>query len=134
MGTPAVLQRAKNYTREGVGSSDLEFPLVHDCLEKPCEVHLESGYYRRHQHCSIPSNDVINSCGGKVVKDMQPHEFCCEREVGLLDGPLWLSDPIGTLSILTDVGLSTSWWSLSVMARARTVHPLLSASGSQTRQ
>ena len=133
MGTPAVLQRAKNYTREGVGSSDLECPLVHECLEKPCEVDLESGYHRRHQHCSIPGDDVISSCGGKAVTDEQPEELCNECEVGLLDGPLRLSDPIGTLSILTDVRPSTSWWSLSVLARARIFHHLLSASSSKTR-
>ena len=34
--------KGKNRTREGVGSSDLECPLVHDCLEKPCEVDIES--------------------------------------------------------------------------------------------
>ena len=91
--------KGKDHTREGVGSSDLECPLVHDCLEKPCEVDLESGYHRRHQHCSIPGDDVISSCGGKAVTDEQPQELCDEREVGLLDGPLRLSDPIGTLSI-----------------------------------
>ena len=125
--------KGKDHTREGVGSSDLEFPLMHDFLENPCEVHLESGYPRHHQHCSIPGNDVISSCGGKAETEEQPQELCDEREVGLLDGPLWLSDPIGTLSILTDVRPSTSWWSLSVLARARTVHPLLSTSYSQTR-
>ena len=91
--------KGKNHTREGVGSSDLECPLVHDCLEKPCEVDLESDYHRRYQHCSIPSDDVISSCGGKAVTDEQPQELRDEREVGLLDGPLRLSDPIGTLSI-----------------------------------
>ena len=55
--------KGKNHARERVGSSDLECPLVHDFLEKPCEVHLESGYHRRHQHCSIPGNYVISSYG-----------------------------------------------------------------------
>ena len=32
--------KGKDHTWEGVGSSDLECPLVHDCLEKPCEVDL----------------------------------------------------------------------------------------------
>ena len=91
--------KGKDHTREGVGSSDLECPLVHDCLEKPCEVDLEPGYHRRHKHCSIPGNDVISSCGGKAVTDEQPQELRDEREVGLLDGPLQLSDLIGTLSI-----------------------------------
>ena len=91
--------KGKNHTREGVGSSDLECPLVHDCLEKPCKVDLESGYHRRYQHCSIPSDDVISSCGGKAVTDEQPQEHRDEREVGLLDGPVRLSDPICTLSV-----------------------------------
>ena len=91
--------KGKDHTREGVGSSDLERPLVHDCLEKLCEVDLESGYHRRYQHCSIPGDDVINNCGGKAVTDEKPQELHDECEVGLLDGPLRLSDPIGTLSI-----------------------------------
>ena len=91
--------KGKDHARERVGSSDLEYPLVHDCLEKPCEVHLEFGYHHRHQHCSIPGNDIISSCGGKAVKNKQPQELCCECEVGLLDGPLRLSHPIGTLFI-----------------------------------
>ena len=90
---------SKDHARERVGSSDLECPLVHDCLEKPCEVDLESGYHRRHQHCSIPGDDVISNCGGKAVTDEQPQELCDEREVGLLDGPLRLSHLIGTLSM-----------------------------------
>ena len=91
--------KGKNHTREGVGSSDLECPLVHDCLEKPCIVHLEVGYHRHHQHCSIPGDYVISSCGGKAVTHEQPQELGDERKVGLLDGPLWLGDPIGTLSV-----------------------------------
>ena len=50
------------------------------------------------------------------MTDEQPQELCCEREVGLLDGPFWLSDPIGTLSIYGQVqghpplgGLSQCW-------------------------
>ena len=79
--------KGKNHTREGVGSSDLECPLVHDYLEKPCEVDLESGYHHRYQHCLIPRDDVISSCGGKAVTDEQPQELRDEREVYLLDGP-----------------------------------------------
>ena len=37
--------------------------------------------------------------GGKAVTDEQPQELRAEREVGLLDGPLRLSDPICTLSV-----------------------------------
>ena len=44
------LAKGKDHARERVGSSDLECPLVHDYLEKPCEVHLESSYHRRNQH------------------------------------------------------------------------------------
>ena len=79
--------KSKNHTGEGVGSSDLERPLVHDCLEKPCGVDRESGYRHRYQHCSIPSDDVISSCGGKAVTNEQPQELGDECEVGLLDGP-----------------------------------------------
>ena len=32
--------KGKDHAREEVGSSDLECPLVHDSLEKSCEVHL----------------------------------------------------------------------------------------------
>ena len=91
--------KGKDHTREEVGGSDLECPLMHECLEKPCEVHLESSYHHRLQHCSIPGHDVISSCGGKAVMDEQPQQLCYECPVGLLDGPLRLSDQIGTLSI-----------------------------------
>ena len=33
--------KSKDHAWERVSSSDLECPLVHDCLEKQCEVHLE---------------------------------------------------------------------------------------------
>ena len=91
--------KGKDHARRGVGSGDLESPLVHDCLEKTCIVHLEAGYHRRHQHCSVPGDYVISSCGGKAVTHEQPQELGDEREVVLLDGPLRLGDPIGTLSV-----------------------------------
>ena len=91
--------KGKDHARKWVGGGDLKCPLVHDCLEKPCIVHLEAGYHRHHQHCSIPSDYVISSCGGKAVTHEQPQELGNEREVGLLDGPLRLGDLICTLSV-----------------------------------
>ena len=33
--------KGKDHARERISSGDLECPLVHDCLEKPCEVDLD---------------------------------------------------------------------------------------------
>ena len=79
-------------------------------------MNLEPGYHRRHQYCSIPCDDIISGCGGKAVADNQPQKLHRESQVGLLDGPLRLGQPVGTLSINGQVqghpplgGLSQRW-------------------------
>ena len=57
----------KDHAREGLSSSGLKGPLMYHHLQEQHEIHLEPRDHGSHQHCMIPSDNVISSSRGKVV-------------------------------------------------------------------
>ena len=59
---------------------------------------------------------------GKAVADNQQQKHCHESQVGILDGPLWLGQPVGTLSINGQVQGHPPLGYFTVMAHAGIGH------------